>query len=496
MPFLKLGNPDVSWTARIMHWKQWDAEIALITTNRVELIEPEDVIQQVLEESAQAYLCHVIMIEGCPPQVHLSRIARISSATTEPVKIPEAYNDFEDVFSTKNAGHLPVHEDHDHAIDLVDDKQPPYGPIYSLSENELSILRAYIDKNLANGFIRPSKSPAGAPILFVSKPNGGLRLYVDYRGLNNLTIKNRYTLSLVGESLDRLGRAKEFTKLDFTDPYYRIRIKKGDEWKTAFRTRYGHYEYCVMPFGLANAPATFQSYINKCLAEKLDVFTIVYLDDILIYTNEKGAKHEEAVKWVLGQLQKYGLYANLKKCRFSIDEVHFLGYIVSPPGVHIEPERIDSIKNWPEPQSIREIQVFIGFANFYRRFIRNFRAIAGPLTSMLKTGPGPKSSKPVKKSTMTLFQPDSASFLNPKAKESFQKLKMAFCEEPVLQHFNISKSIRLETDASGKAIGGVLCQQDTEMNWHPVAYYSRKMLPAERNDETHDAELLVIVEDF
>ena len=251
-----------------------------------------------------------------------------------------------------------------------------------------------------------------------------------------------------------------------------------------------------MPFGLANAPATFQSYINKYLAEKLDVFCIVYLDDILIYTSEKRAKHKEAVRWVLEQLRKYGLYANLKKCRFSTDEVHFLGYIVSPSGVHMEPERIESIKNWPEPQSIREIQVFIGFANFYRRFIRNFNAIAGPLISMFKTGLSSKSTKLTKRDIINLFQSNLASFLTSEAKKSFQKLKKAFCKELVLQHFDMSKPISLETDISGKTIGGVLCQQDIDKNWHPVAYYLCKMLPAERNYEIHDAELLAIVEGF
>lgn len=248
MPFLKLGNPDIGWRERIMHWKKWDAEIALMTTNRVDLIDPEDFIEQVLEESTPVFICHVIMIEGYLPEVHPSRLAQISAATAETVILPEAYKDFEDVFLVENAGHLPLHEDHDHAIDLIDGKPPPYGPIYSLSGNELSILRAYIDRNLANRFIRPSKSPCSAPILFVPKSNGSLRLCVDYWGLNNLTIKNRYPFSLVDESLNRLGQAKQFTKLDLTDVYHRICIKKGDEWKTAFRTRYGHYEYCVMLF--------------------------------------------------------------------------------------------------------------------------------------------------------------------------------------------------------------------------------------------------------
>ena len=196
----------------------------------------------------------------------------------------------------EKASILPeVTELNQHAIELQEGQQPPYGPIYSLGPVELETLKTYIETNLANGFIRPSKSPAGAPILFVGKPDGSLRLCVDYRGLNNLTIKNRYPLPLIGESLDRLGRAKRFTQLDLTSAYHRMRIKEGDEWKTAFRTRYGHFEYQVMPFRLSNAPASFQGYINKILAEKLDIFVIIYQDDILIYTEDPGQGHVEAV---------------------------------------------------------------------------------------------------------------------------------------------------------------------------------------------------------
>ncbi len=179
-------------------------------------------------------------------------------ADEAPTEVPSEYADFADVFSPKLAAELPEHTGiNDHAIELVDDRQPPYGPIYSLGQVELETLKTYIENNLANGFIRPSKSPAGAPILFDKKPDGSLRLCVDYRGLNNLTIKNRYPLPLVGESWDRLGRARRFTQLDLTNAYHRMRIREGDEWKTAFRTRYGHFEYQVMPFGLTNAPATF-----------------------------------------------------------------------------------------------------------------------------------------------------------------------------------------------------------------------------------------------
>ena len=171
-------------------------------------------------------------------------------------------------------------------------------------------------------------------------------------------------------------------------------IWEGDEWKTALRTWYSHFEYQIMYFGFSNAPASFPRYVNKILAEKLDVFVIVYLDDILIYTEDAGQIHVQAVRWVLGELRKHGLFANLKKCRFHQEEVRFLGYVVSSQGIRMEEERIDAVKAWPKPKSIRDIQVFIRLANFYRRFIQGFSKIATPLTSMLKTSPQLASALP------------------------------------------------------------------------------------------------------
>jgi hypothetical protein len=244
--------------------------------------------------------------------------------------LPPEYEEFEDVFDSDNADRLPEHASHDHAIDLFPGKQPPHRPIYLLSPNELEVLRKYLQDNLNRGWIRPSKSPAGAPILFVQKKDGSLRLCVDYRGLNEVTIKNRHPLPLVQESLDRLAGASIYTKLDLRDAYHRIRIKEGDEWKTAFRTRYGHYEYCVMPFGLANAPATFQAYINRALSDTLDVFAVVYLDDILIYSNDEES-HRHHVREVLSRLRHYRLYVKRSKCLF-----HTTSGI---PGVHRHTKR-------------------------------------------------------------------------------------------------------------------------------------------------------------
>ena len=210
------------------------------------------------------------------------------------------YSDYSNVFLAEYAAELPKNTGmNKHAIELEEGKQPSFRPIYSLELVELGTLKTYIKTNLANSFIWPSKSSARASILFNRKPDRNLRLCIDYRGFNNLTMKNRYPLPLIGESLDWLGRAKQFTQLDLTNAYHRIRIREGDEWKTAFRTRYGHFEYQVMPFGLSNAPATFQGYVNKILAEKLDIFVVVYLDNILIYTKDPGQPHVKAICWVL-----------------------------------------------------------------------------------------------------------------------------------------------------------------------------------------------------
>ena len=247
-----------------------------------------------------------------------------------------------------------------------------------------------------------------------------------------------------------------------------MRIREGDKWKTAFRTQYGYFKYQVMPFGFSNAPAIFQGYVNKILAEKLDVFVIVYLDDILIYTEDPGQAHVEAVWWVLDNLRRHGLFANLKKCRFHQDEVCFLGYVVSAQGIQMEDERIEAVKSWPEPKSVRDIQVFIGFANFYWRFIQGFSKIAAPLTSMLKTSSAANTqlqrSMVVddeavegggilnKKSSKSKYP----AFLTADARQAFTQLRQTFTEAPILSHFDPERHIRIETDASGYAIGGVL----------------------------------------
>ncbi len=279
MPFLTMNNADVDFQTRNLQWRSYTTGDVLLTTRRVELIGKKEFAAAALDLEHEAFVVHVAALSVDPgDEVHPLRRVQIAhlKADEAPTKVSSEYADFADVFSSKFAAKLSEHTGiNDHAIKLVDDQQPPYRPIFSLGPMELKTLRAYIENNLANDFIRPSNSPAGAPILFDKKPDGCLRLCVDYRGLNNLTIKNWYPLPLVRELLDRLGQVRRFTQLDLTNAYHRMRIREGDALKMVFRIRYGHFEYQVMPFGLTNAPATFQGYINKILAEKLDIFVIV-----------------------------------------------------------------------------------------------------------------------------------------------------------------------------------------------------------------------------
>jgi len=396
-------------------------------------------------------------------------------------EIPPELMEFKDVMDISNSDILPSFKPTDHKIDLLPNTTPPVGPIYPLSRNQLLILHNYLEENLAKGRIRPSESPAASPVLFIPKKDGTLRLCVDYRGLNKITVKNRYPLPLISEILDRAAGAKFFTKLDVKDAYYRIRIRKGDEWKTAFRTRYGLFEYLVMPFGLTNAPATFQSYIHQALGGLLDEFCIVYLDDILIFSPDRDT-HTEHIRRVLARLRKAQLYCKPSKCSFYKDQVEFLGYIVNREGIAMDPERIRTIQDWPEPQTFRDVQVFLGFCNFYRKFIRGYSEIALPLTSLMK---GMEAGK-----KFGDFRLDS------ETRAAFQRLKEEFQHAPILRHFDPNKSIILETDASDFAMGAVLSQEAEDHRKHPVAFWSAKFSGPTKNYSTPDHEMMAIVEAF
>ncbi len=222
------------------------------------------------------------------------------------------------------------------------------------------------------GFIRPSTSPVAAGFFFVEKRDGSLRPCIDYRGLNNVTVKFRYPLPLVPAALEQLREAKIYTKLDLRSAYNLIRIKEGDEWKTAFSTTGGHYEYFVMPFGLANAPAVFQSFINEIFRDMLNQYVIAYIDDILIYSKSED-EHIEHVRTILTHLHEHQLFVKADKCEFHVQHTTFLGYHISHHGVEMDNSKIQAVTGWPQPSTIKELQRFLGFANFYRRFIRKLQ---------------------------------------------------------------------------------------------------------------------------
>jgi hypothetical protein len=299
-------------------------------------------------------------------------IGYVASVNPDPAEVdpttivPEKFKQYVKVLGKELADKLPNHKPYDHAIDLKDGEQPPWGPMYPLNKTELKALQDYLKEMLELGKIRPSKSPATAPIIFVPKAHGrGLRLCVDYRGLNKVTIANRYPLPIMSELQDRVRGAKIFTKINLKNGYNLIRIKPGDEWKTAFKTRYGLYEYTVMPFGLSNAPATFQNMMNHIFRDLLDLGLIVYLDDILIYA-ETEEEHDCIVTEVLKCLAANGLAISQDKCFWSTTRVDFLGYVISKDGIEMAQDKVQSIRDWERPRSLRDVQSFIGFANFYR----------------------------------------------------------------------------------------------------------------------------------
>ena len=389
--------------------------------------------------------------------------------------LPARYHEHLHVFSKQEADMLPQHGPHDHAIHLREGAQPPSSALYGMSHNEATELRRYLDENLSKGFIRASRSEAAAPVLFVKKPGGGLRFCVDYRGLNAVTVKNRYPLPLISETLNRLSRAKIFTKLDIIAAFNRIRIREGDESLTAFRTRFGLFEYLVMPFGLCNGPASFQNYINDTLREYLDDFCTAYLDDILIYSDNE-IEHEIHVNRVLRKLSAAGLQADITKCAFHVTQVPYLGLIITTEGVKMDPAKIDAIVNWPRLVNVKDVQSFLGFANFYRRFIYGYSKLAAPLTNLTR--------KDVR------FEWTS------ECQVAFETLKKAFTSDVILRHYNPDLKIVVETDASDYVSGGILSQYGQDGVLYPVAYFSKKHSPAECNYEIYDKELMAIVRAF
>uniref|UniRef100_A0A803TP66 Gypsy retrotransposon integrase-like protein 1 n=1 Tax=Anolis carolinensis TaxID=28377 RepID=A0A803TP66_ANOCA len=385
--------------------------------------------------------------------------------------VPSCYQDFWDVFCQKEADKLPPHRPYDCAIKLVEGAKLPAGRLYALTVPERQALREYLDENFQKGFIRPSNSPTAAPVFFVAKKTGDLRLVCDYRVLNKYTVRDRYPLPLIPELLSRVQGASIFTKLDLRGAYNLVRIKEGDEWKTAFNTCFGAYENLVMPFGLCNAPAVFQRFINDVFRDLLDKFVVIYLDDILIFSKD-ACEHGEHVRQVLSRLRANGLFAKASKCVFHVSEVEFLGHVISGRELKMDPRKVDAVNIWQELTSKKDVQRFLGFANYYREFILHFAQLTVPLTQLLQ-------KKHPFECTM-------------EAKKAFEQLKCSFQNGNILVHPNVNQPFTVEADASNYALGAVLSQKDPSGRLRPCGFYSRQLTAFEQNYTIWEKELLAI----
>ncbi|GJS73423.1 putative reverse transcriptase domain-containing protein [Tanacetum coccineum] len=313
-------------------------------------------------------------------------------------------------------------------IDLVPGAAPVVRAPYRLAPFEMKELSEQQKELSDKGFIRPSSSPWGASVLFVKKKDGSFRMCIDYRELNKLTVKNRYPLPRIDDLFDQLQGSSVYSKIDLRSGYHQLRVREEDIPKTAFRTRYGHYEFQVMPFGLTNAPAVFMDLMNRVCKPYLDKFVIVFIDDILIYSKNK----EEHLKQILELLKKEELYAKFSKCEFWIPKVQFLGHVIDSEGIHVDPAKIESIKDWTSPKSPTEIRQFLGLAGYYRRFIEGFSKIAKPMTKL--------TQKKIK------FE------WGDKQEAAFQLLKQKLCSAPILALPEGSEDFIAYCDASKKGL--------------------------------------------
>ena len=436
-PWLNLHDPHVSWsTGRILGWSK---------------------------------VCHATRLRSAPSP---PSGARPTHSPPDLSAVPSVYHNLARVFSKDQALLLPPHRPYDCTIDLLLGAPLPVGRLYNLSVPEKETTRNYISESLASGIIRPSSSPVAAGFFFVAKKDGSLRSCIDYRQLNNITVKNKYPLPLLSSTFKPLTHTTVFTKLDLRNAYHLVCIREGDEWKTGFNTHLGHFEYLVMPFGLTNNLAVFQALVNDVLQDFLNTFVVVYLDDILVFSRTPQ-EHTCHVCQVLHRLLENRLFVKAVKCVFHATSVEFLGYILEKGRVRADPKKVQAVEEWERPTDRTQLRWFLGFANFYRRFIQGFSRDAAPLSALTST-----------------LHPFSWS---PEAEAAFSSQKSLFTSAPVLIFPNPGHQFIVEVDASDVGIGAVLFQRPEEDQLiHPVTFLSRRFTPAERNYDVGNRELLAV----
>ena len=374
--------------------------------------------------------------------------------------------EFPDVFPDDISG-LPPDRAIEFVIELILGTELIFIPPYRMAPVELKELKAQLEELLSKGFIRPSTSPWGALVLFVKKKDGSLRLCIDYRQLNRATIRNQYPLPRIDELFDQLHGSWVYSNIDLWSGYHQLRVRENDVSKTAFRTRYSHYEFLVMPFGFTNAPTAFMDLINRVFSPYLDKFVIVFIDDILVYSGSPE-EHAEHLRTVLQILRERQLYAKFSKCQFWLDKVAFLGHVISVEGISVDPQKIEAIVNWKPPTIVSEVRSFLGLAGYYRKFVEGFFKMATPLTNLLKK--------------------DQKFEWSDTCQHSFEELRQILTTSPVLALSSGKDGYVVYSDASKQGLGCFLMKDG-----RVTAYASRQLKKHEQNYPTHDLELAAVV---
>jgi len=377
------------------------------------------------------------------------------------------------VFRKKQSERMPTRKLWDHAIEVKEGFLPRKGKVYPLSREEREEVREFVKEQLKKGYIQLSKSPQMAPVFFVGKKDGKKRMVQDYQYLNKWMIKNNYPLPLISDVLENIGTKKLFTKMDLRWGYNNVRIKEGDEWKAVFMTPEESFEPTVMFFGLTNSLETFQVMMNKLLRDLINTGQVaVFIDDMIVGTEtEEG--YEELVVEVIKRLEENDLYVKLEKCKWKVKEVEFLGVIIGLEGIKMEKENVKGVLEWPTPKCIKDVQKFLGLANYHHWFIEGFATVARLLHDLVK--------KDKKWDWME------------RQEKAFKELKKQFTKEPVLAAPDIDKKMRMEADTSDYATGGILSMECKDGLWRPVAFLSKSLNETERNYKIHNKEMLAIV---
>ncbi|RXW20770.1 hypothetical protein EST38_g5090 [Candolleomyces aberdarensis] len=462
LPWLKKENPVIDWQEGTLEWR---------TDRRTEepRPDPNEIEDELKAETKPLW----IRAKTTASQTLAQKHEEVKPEVPLKEQIPKEYHDYLDVFDKKTATRFPGPRPWDHAIDLKPDFAPRRGKIYSLSPREDKELKEFLDENLAKGYIRSSTSPQASPFFFVAKKDGSLRPCQDYRQLNKATVRNAYPLPRIPDLIDKLRKAKFFTKMDVRWGYNNIRIKDGDQWKAAFITNAGLFEPTVMFFGLTNSPATFQAMMDSIFEEEIrEGIAIVYMDDILVFA-ETLKQLEEYTRRILKKLKKHDLFLKPEKCAFARQKIDYLGFIIEEGKISMDPVKLAGLRDWPEPKTVKQVRSFLGFGNFYRKFIQNYSRIAKPLNNLLK------------KDVPFKWTED--------AQLAFDELKRRFTKEPVLMMPDPNRPFQVESDASLYASGAVLTQMDANGKRHPVFFLSQTFTQTEQNYQIYDRELLGIM---